>query len=169
MDGEPVSMGLWDTAGQADYDRLRPLSYPQTDVFLICYSIIRQSSFENIKTKWIPEIEAWTICLFLSVPYQSIRSFPRISSLSQKHCPDARYLIVGTKTDLRGDMEAKGGKELDESDGMALAKEVKAHCYCECSALTQNGLKDVFQEAARAAVQKQNEQAAKNEKKCLIL
>jgi len=35
VDTIQVSLGLWDTAGQEDYDRLRPLSYPQTDVFLI--------------------------------------------------------------------------------------------------------------------------------------
>lgn len=44
-------MGLWDTAGQEDYDRLRPLSYPQTDVFLICFSLVSPPSFENVKTK----------------------------------------------------------------------------------------------------------------------
>lgn len=41
VDGIQVSLGLWDTAGQEDYDRLRPLSYPQTDVFLICFSVAR--------------------------------------------------------------------------------------------------------------------------------
>lgn len=41
VDGVQVSLGLWDTAGQEDYDRLRPLSYPQTDVFLICFSVAR--------------------------------------------------------------------------------------------------------------------------------
>lgn len=51
MDGEPVSLGLWDTAGQEDYDRLRPLSYPQTDVFLICFSLVSPPSFENVRTK----------------------------------------------------------------------------------------------------------------------
>ena len=55
-DGVPVSLGLWDTAGQEDYDRLRPLSYPQTDVFLICFSIVNPVSFENVRNKWGPEI-----------------------------------------------------------------------------------------------------------------
>lgn len=51
VDGRPISLGLWDTAGQEDYDRLRPLSYPQTDVFLICFSIVSPPSFDNVKAK----------------------------------------------------------------------------------------------------------------------
>jgi len=54
--GEPYTLGLFDTAGQEDYDRLRPLSYPQTDVFLVCFSVVSPSSFENVKEKWVPEI-----------------------------------------------------------------------------------------------------------------
>lgn len=46
---EPYTLGLFDTAGQEDYDRLRPLSYPQTDVFLICFSVNSPASFENVK------------------------------------------------------------------------------------------------------------------------
>ena len=53
VDGRPISLGLWDTAGQEDYDRLRPLSYPQTDVFLICFSIVSPPSFDNVKAKVI--------------------------------------------------------------------------------------------------------------------
>ncbi|KAJ6243722.1 hypothetical protein M0813_22162 [Anaeramoeba flamelloides] len=56
VDREPINLGLWDTAGQRDYDRLRPLSYPQTDIFLICFSLVSPSSFENVKDKWAKEI-----------------------------------------------------------------------------------------------------------------
>uniref|UniRef100_A0A1A9UIT5 Uncharacterized protein n=1 Tax=Glossina austeni TaxID=7395 RepID=A0A1A9UIT5_GLOAU len=57
-----VSLGLWDTAGQEDYDRLRPLSYPQTDVFLICFSVASPSSFKNVTSKWYPEIKRQPRC-----------------------------------------------------------------------------------------------------------
>jgi len=57
IQGKPINLGIWDTAGQEDYDRLRPLSYPQTDVFLVCFSIISPSSFHNIKNKWFPELQ----------------------------------------------------------------------------------------------------------------
>jgi len=56
--GEPYTLGLFDTAGQEDYDRLRPLSYPQTDVFLVCFSVVSPSSFENVKEK----VSNWLRC-----------------------------------------------------------------------------------------------------------
>ena len=51
VDGRPIALSLWDTAGSDDYARLRPLSYPNTDVFILCYSIISPASLENVATK----------------------------------------------------------------------------------------------------------------------
>ena len=145
VDGQTVQIGLGDTVGQSDYDRLRPLSYPQTDVFLICFSLIEKSSFENVKAKWIPEL--------------------------QHHAPGVPYIIVGTKSDLRFDeaVISKVDKVYSASEGSALAKEVNAHCYMECSALTQEGIKDLFEEAARAAIQYKNRQRNRSNRKCLLL
>ena len=49
--GEPYMLGLFDTAGQEDYDRLRPLSYPQTDVLLVCFSVENYDSLLDVKNK----------------------------------------------------------------------------------------------------------------------
>jgi len=129
VDGKPISLGLWDTAGQEDYDRLRPLSYPQTDVFLICFSIVSPPSFDNVKAKWFPEIE--------------------------HHAPSVPIILVGTKLDLRedrGTMEGLKSKRMEPvsyEQALAVSKEIRAHKYLECSALTQRNLKSVFDEAIR--------------------
>ncbi|KAI8150090.1 small GTPase superfamily [Fennellomyces sp. T-0311] len=54
--GKSVELALWDTAGQEDYDRLRPLSYFETDVVLICFAVDNRISFQNVKDKWLPEV-----------------------------------------------------------------------------------------------------------------
>jgi len=134
VDGKPINLGLWDTAGQEDYDRLRPLSYPQTDVFLVCFSVISNSSFENVKTKWVPEI--------------------------QHHAPNVPILLVGTKSDLRKDdktnqqLSSRGQSMVSTDQAHGMAKEIGAVKFLECSALTQEGLKQVFDDAIRAAMSK---------------
>ena len=136
VDGEPLSLGLWDTAGQEDYDRLRPLSYPQTDVFLVCFSLINPESLRNVQIKWLPELHV--------------------------NAPNAKIVLVGTKADLhdarRGSqvseaLKAKGHKLVDEAEVHGLAEKIGCK-YVKCSALTQKGLKNVFDEAVRAVVVK---------------
>ena len=51
VDGKPISLGLWDTAGQEEYDRLRPLSYPETDIIFVCFAIDCPNSLENVMDK----------------------------------------------------------------------------------------------------------------------
>ncbi|KAI2518453.1 ras homolog family member C [Homo sapiens] len=75
VDGKQVELALWDTAGQEDYDRLRPLSYPDTDVILMCFSIDSPDSLENIPEKWTPEVKHF--------------------------CPNVPIILVGNKKDLR--------------------------------------------------------------------
>lgn len=134
VDGRPVNLGLWDTAGQEDYDRLRPLSYPQTDVFLVAFSIISPHSFDNVKSKWWPEI--------------------------QHHAPGVPIILVGTKSDLRNDqsmiqqLSAKGMSIIRPEEATQRSEDIGAVKYLECSALTQEGLKTVFDEAIRAALNK---------------
>lgn len=141
VDGKPIHLGLWDTAGQEDYDRLRPLSYPQTDVFLMCFSIISPSSFENVSGKWYPEVH--------------------------HHCPNAPIILVGTKLDLRDDPETmnrlreKGLSPISEIQGHQKAKEIGAVKFMECSALTQKGLKNVFDEAIRVVITPLKKQKSK--------
>lgn len=147
VDGVQVSVGLWDTAGQEDYDRLRPLSYPQTDVFLICFSVASPSSFENVTSKWYPELK--------------------------HHCPEAPILLVGTKIDLRDDRETlsalaeQGLSPCKREQGQKLANKIRAVKYMECSALTQRGLKQVFDEAVRAVLRP--EPIKRRQRKCIVM
>ncbi|KAM9968706.1 hypothetical protein ACTFIW_000579 [Dictyostelium discoideum] len=133
-DNKPVNLVLWDTAGQEDYDNLRPLSYPQTDVFIICYSVVKRDSLDNIKYKWLPEIN------------QTNQGTP--------------IILVGTKTDLREDkktlsqLQESKQEPVSRDEGVALAKEIGAVQFFECSALTGNGVNDIFAAAIKAAFNK---------------
>ncbi|KAF4516772.1 hypothetical protein B566_EDAN004611 [Ephemera danica] len=123
VDGIPVSLGLWDTAGQEDYDRLRPLSYPQTDVFLICFSVVSPSSCDNVTAKWDKE---------------------SLAALAEQGLSPVR-----------------------REQGQKLANKVRAVRYMECSALTQRGLKQVFDEAVRAVLRPEPQK--RRQRKCHLV
>lgn len=132
VDETPVQLELCDTAGQDDFDSLRPLCYPNTNVFLLCFSVVTPTSFHNVTEKWVPEI--------------------------RKHCPKAPIVLVGTQSDLRNDVkvliELAHYKEepIPENEGKLLAERIGAVDYVECSALTQKNLKEVFDTAIIAAL-----------------
>ncbi|XP_067421193.1 rho-related GTP-binding protein RhoQ isoform X2 [Emydura macquarii macquarii] len=77
--GKQYLLGLYDTAGQEDYDRLRPLSYPMTDVFLICFSVVNPASFQNVKEEWVPELKEYAPNVpFLLVGTQKGKVMPEL-------------------------------------------------------------------------------------------
>eukprot|EP00042_Codosiga_hollandica_P020214 m.64767 g.64767 ORF g.64767 m.64767 type:complete len:193 (-) comp49746_c0_seq1:102-680(-) len=130
FEGQSVDLALWDTAGQEDYAHIRPLSYADAHVILICFAVDNRDSFDNVDAKWIPEMK--------------------------EYCPTVPFLIVGLKTDLRTDpaaiqrLSAKGVSFISATEGTVLAQGVKAFSYVECSAKKMENVSDCFYEAVRA-------------------
>ncbi|PVF94899.1 GTP-binding protein of the rho subfamily of ras-like protein [Serendipita vermifera] len=123
-----MELAIWDTAGAEEYDRLRALSYVNAHVVLICFSLDYPASFENVEQKWIPEIAHF--------------------------CPGIPFILVGCKTDLRHDRQTvenitgRGGKMISTEYGEAMARRIGADAYLECSAKSDEGVKQVFHTAA---------------------
>lgn len=136
VDNQPVQLQLCDTAGQDDFNSLRLLCYPQTDVFVLCFSVVCPTSFHNVEKKWLPEIRA--------------------------HCQNAPIILVGCQSDLRSDVKtiitlaSYHQQPIGEQQGRHLAHKINATLYVECSALTQKNLKEVFDKAIIAALERQN-------------
>ncbi|KAG9075507.1 GTP-binding protein Rho1 [Ceratobasidium sp. 370] len=124
-----VELKLYDTSGWGDYDRVRPLAYPDSDVFLVCFSVDNPDSLENVEEKWIPEV--------------------------MHFCPGVTYILVGCKKDLRRDpktieyLRKSGQRPVTPEQGMEVAQRIGARYYLECSAKSQEGVREVFQYAAR--------------------
>ncbi|XP_060077243.1 rho-related protein racA-like [Ylistrum balloti] len=137
-------LALWDTAGQVtiklflriiclamngdffpqeDYDRLRPLSYPGSDIVFICFSVNNRDSFENIREKWIPELHL--------------------------HCPNVPKVLVACKTDLR---HTGTGDYVTYAEGSKVAKDLGLR-YQETSALNREGLTSCFSRAITEATE----------------
>eukprot|EP00759_Apiculatamorpha_spiralis_P023050 PhF_6_TR26972/c0_g1_i1/m.39345 len=125
VDSTPIQLNLWDTAGQEEFDKLRVLSYPNTHVFIICFSVDSRTSFRNIPEQWLKEIGQ-----YLKPP------------------TNARIVLVGTKSDQRGKVPA--GQCVTKEEAEALAAEIGAFKYVECSAKEGFNVKAVFDEAIRA-------------------
>lgn len=109
VDDENVSVLLVDTAGQEEYDRLRPIAYNDTDVLIICFSVVSPASFQNVRAKWHTEVKHYR--------------------------PTASIILVGTKTDLRDDPETirklkkEGLTPVTPEKGEAMKKEISAKVY----------------------------------------
>ncbi|KIM74652.1 hypothetical protein PILCRDRAFT_99117 [Piloderma croceum F 1598] len=129
VDDQLVELSLWDTAGQEEFDRLRSLSYAETHVIMICFSVDNPSSLENVESKWIDEILEY--CLGVK---------------------------VSLKCDLRDDRTVRerlaryGRRTVQYEEGLAVARRIRASRYLECSSKHNRGVSEVFYEAARVSL-----------------
>jgi small GTP-binding protein len=124
-ENENILLHLWDTAGQEDYDRLRPLSYPGADVVLLCFSTVNRASYDAIREKWYPEVNHYV--------------------------PNIPHILVGTKVDLRdsetADPHTTQYEPISTDEGKEMAKSINAAHYIEVSAKLRKGLDKVFKVA----------------------
>lgn len=130
VDGKLINIGFWDTAGQDDYERLRPLSYKDANVVIVCFSLLNKASFDNVPTKWMDELK--------------------------EHAPTAPVVLVGTMLDLKQNenylKERPGTVIITPQEGEDMKNKINAYRYIECSALTQQNLKTVFDASITAAL-----------------
>ncbi|KAF8408988.1 hypothetical protein HHK36_005059 [Tetracentron sinense] len=117
VDGSTVNLGLWDTAGQEDYNRLRPLSYRGADVFLLAFSLISKASYENISKKWIPEL--------------------------RHYAPTVPILLVGTKLGFNAGIIGQG-EELKKMIGAAFYIECSSKTQQNVKAVFDAAIKVVL-------------------------
>lgn len=145
IDKQTITLSLWDTAGQEDYNELRQLCYPQADVFIIVFSVVEPSSFENALKKWLPE-------------------------LNEKNAR-ATKLFVGNKIDLRDDNLVFTGEKnahIVKQTAEKIITEMGSK-YIECSAMTQEGLKTAFDEAIRSCLKKKDVKIDTDNENCKCL
>ncbi|KAI9495652.1 Sec3p Rho1p complex [Zychaea mexicana] len=136
VDGKPIELSLWDTAGQETFDRLRTLAYPDSDVIIIAFSIGEPETLENIPEKWVPEVNHFA--------------------------SGTPYLLVGCKKDLRTDpatveqLRKEQQTPVSYGRGLSMAREIGALDYIECSAKLNENVEDVFDAAVRATLIKRS-------------
>lgn len=145
VDGHPISLQLCDTAGQDEFDQIRHLCYLDTDVFIVCFSVVCPTSFQNVTEKWIPEIK--------------------------RYCPDAAILLVGTQSDRRRDVRLAlqlarfGQAPVTVNQAQNLARRLGGPPYVETSALTQRDLKEAFDQAIVCALARKGKISSKSSSK----
>ncbi|KAI9370731.1 small GTPase superfamily [Aspergillus egyptiacus] len=143
VDNVHMELSLWDTAGQEEFDRLRALSYEDTHVIMLCFSVDSPDSFENVASKWTEEIS--------------------------ENCPGVKLVLTALKCDLRKDeFENDNPNVITYEQGLAKAKEIGAVKYLECSAVQNRGIREAFYEAAKVALEVRGANSGPSQSRCII-
>lgn len=139
VDGEhAVALSMWDTSGDAEFDRLRPLSYDAADCVVVVFSVVEPLSLASARARWCPE--------------------------AAHFCPAVPIVLVGTKVDLRADrdtigrLDARGVDPVSPEQGAKAAKELGALGYFECSAKTFAGVSATFEGTARTTLERRRDE-----------
>ncbi|XP_055963198.1 rho-related GTP-binding protein RhoF [Sorex fumeus] len=146
---QEVTLNLYDTAGQEDYDRLRPLSYQNTQLVLICYDVMNPTSYDNVLIKWFPEVTHF--------------------------CRGTPMVLIGCKTDLRKDKEmlrrlrAAQLEPITYMQGKTACEQIRAARYLECSAKLRENVESIFREAAKVGLSALKKAKRKQHQRCLLL
>jgi len=150
IDNQQIELSLWDTAGQEEFDRLRTLSYADTHVVMLCFSVDNRDSLENVEAKWTQEMI--------------------------EYCEGVKIVLVALKCDLREDnqtihnMERYGEKPVTYEEGLAVARNIQAARYLECSAKYNRGVREAFEQSARVSIHAKPKGALHvNNKTCVII
>lgn len=155
VDNIHMELSLWDTAGQEEFDRLRSLSYDDTQAIMLCFSVDNRDSLENVGSKWVAEIT--------------------------EHCQGVKVVLVALKCDLREEHEKDDDAHEESADappkqvityqeGLEVARKIGALRYLECSAMRNRGVNEAFTEAARVALQvKPAKSKASSSAECIVM
>ncbi|KAL4236363.1 GTPase cdc42 [Mactra antiquata] len=119
VDGHKHNISILDNAGQHDYETMRSCSYKDSEVLVLCYSVVDRNSFESIKEFWVPEV----------------------NSCSRRRKP---IILVGTQTDLRTS-DVDSSENVTNREGEKLAKDIGADTFVECSAHVSETVNHVFE------------------------
>lgn len=120
LPGKSVELAFYDTNGSDRYDPWRRLSYPGTDIVLLCFSISEPETLMNAEDKWIPEIRA--------------------------NLGDVPIFLVGTMSDTRTDKSSTDRSNIiTVATGEAFARRIGALRYNETSAVSGEGVKELFE------------------------
>lgn len=150
VDGKEMSLILFDVAGKNEfsYRNLRSVFYRDTDIILMCFSVDRPDSQQNILDFWVPEIKVF--------------------------CPTVPIILVATKIELRGDEAIKkklttpGNEPINTTEGKALAASIGAYAYLECSAKTKEGVDTALEIISQCALNEKRRRK-RHYRRCRIL